>query len=101
MMNIVKHSLNTQGAFYCLGVSVFPIIITDGSEGLLRSPESLSSFEIIPFSFLLLILALLMASLFGIGAAPFCDYQSAVICLFGVGGCSSVLQGHQQRLKIS
>ena len=68
--------------FRCIG---FPIIITNGSERLLRSPESLSSFKVIPFSFLLLISALLMASLFGICAATFGNNQSAVVGLFGGG----------------
>ena len=45
------------------GGVVFPVFITDGSEGHFRSPESLSSFKVIPFPLLLLISALLLTEI--------------------------------------
>ena len=43
--------------------TVIPVIITDGSEGHFRSPESLSSFKVIPLTLLLLISALLLSEI--------------------------------------
>lgn len=59
----VKRSLNAPGAFYCLGVSVFPITVTDSSEGHFRSPESLL-FKHIPILLFLLFPFLLLTEKF-------------------------------------
>ena len=42
----------------------FPITVTDGSEGLLRSPESLSLFKVVSFLPFLLIPTLLLSQIF-------------------------------------
>ena len=59
----------------------FPITITNGSEVLLRSPENLSSFEVIPLSFLMLIPTLLLSQIFLYCSRCFGQLTGLLICL--------------------
>ncbi len=81
MPYIVKRSMTTLGTFYCFMVSRFPIISLNYFDGHLRSPESLSSFKVIPFPLLLLISALLMTEVFLNRSRCFGQLTGLFVCL--------------------
>jgi len=64
MLYVIKRSLKCSESVLLFRGIGFPITDTNGSKGRFRSPESLSSFKVIPLTLLLLSSALLMAQIF-------------------------------------